>query len=200
MRAATRITAAALGTAAGIAGLEHGIFEILQGNVPTPGLVIASMGPPCIPEEAWNGCEPAMTILPSFLTSGILTVLISLAVLAWSLAFIQRRYGGIVLILLSIALLLVGGGFFPPIIGITGGAAGTHINRPLKGTPGKFTSQSARLWPWPLVILIAWLLVMFPLGYFFNDFLQGIMGYGMCLIITLLPLSIYTAYAQDARA
>ena len=42
MRAATRITAAALGTAAGIAGLEHGIFEILQGNIPPSGLVIAS--------------------------------------------------------------------------------------------------------------------------------------------------------------
>ena len=36
MRAATRITAAALGTAAGIAGLEHAIFEILREISPRP--------------------------------------------------------------------------------------------------------------------------------------------------------------------
>ena len=200
MREATRITASALGTAAGIAGLEHGIFEILQGNIPTPGLVITSMGPPCIPEETWNGCEPAMTILPSFLYSGILTVLISLAILAWSLAFIQRRHGGLVLILLSTALLLFGGGFFPPIIGICGGAAGTQINRPTHRKPGGVFSRAAWLWPWPLVILVTWLLVMFPLGTFFNDFLQEIMLYGMCLIISLLPLSIISAYAWDVSS
>jgi hypothetical protein len=199
MREATRITAAALGTAAGIAGLEHGIFEILQGNIPPSGLVIASMGPPCIPEETWNGCEPALTILPSFLYSGILTVMISLAILVWSLAFIQRRRGGLVLILLSIVLLLFGGGFFPPIIGISGGAAGTQINRPIRQNSGGISSPAAWLWPWPLVILVTWLLVMFPLGTFFNDFLQGVMLYGMCLIISLLPLSIFTAHAYDAR-
>jgi len=197
MRAATRITAAALGITAGIAGLEHGYFEILQGNILPPGLMIASMGPPCDPEVAWNACEPAMTILPSFLYSGILAGLISLAILVWSLAFIQRRQGGLVLILLSIALLLFGGGFFPPIIGITGGAAGTQINRPLTGQPGMITRQAARLWPWPLVVLITWLLGQFPLGYFYNDFLKGIMVFALLIIVTLLPLSVYTAYAHD---
>ena len=54
------------------------------------------MGPPCDPEAAWNACEPALTILPSFLYSGILAVLISLAILVWSLAFIQRWQGGLV--------------------------------------------------------------------------------------------------------
>jgi len=197
MRQATRITAATLGMAAGLAGLEHGYFEILQGNVLPPGLVIASMGPPCDPEVVWNACEPAMTILPNLLFSGILTGLISLAVLVWSAVFIQRRHGGMVLILLSIALLLFGGGFFPPIIGITGGAAGMQINRPLTGKPANITLQAARLWPWPLVVLITWLLVQFPLGYFYNDFLKGIMVFGLLLIVTLLPLSVYTAYAHD---
>ena len=32
MRKATRIVAASFGVLAGIAGLEHGYFEILQGN------------------------------------------------------------------------------------------------------------------------------------------------------------------------
>ena len=44
MRKATRITAASFGFIAGIAGLEHGYFEILQGNIRPPSIMFASMG------------------------------------------------------------------------------------------------------------------------------------------------------------
>jgi hypothetical protein len=64
MRKATKTVATWLGIAAGIAGLENGYFEILQGYTRPEGLMIASMGPPCDPEVVWNACEPAMTILP----------------------------------------------------------------------------------------------------------------------------------------
>ena len=124
MRKATKTVAAWLGVAAGIAGVEHGVFEIMQGSTKPEGLVIASIGPPCVPEQAWNGCEPAMTIIPNFLVSGILSVVIGLVILIWSVWFVGRKNGGIVLILLSILLLLFGGGFFPPLIGMVGGAAG----------------------------------------------------------------------------
>jgi hypothetical protein len=187
-----------LGVAAGLAGLEHGVFEILQGNARPAGLMILSMGPPCVPEEAWNGCEPAMTILPSFLITGVLSVVIGALILVWSAGFVQRKAGGWVLIALSVALLLFGGGLFPPLIGLVGGVAGTQINRPLTREPGKVTRWAARLWPWPLVALMAWLLGMFPVGYLFNDFLAGIMGFGLLLILTMLPLSVYSAYAHDA--
>jgi hypothetical protein len=66
--------------------------------------------------------------------------------------------GGLGLILLSIALLLFGGGFFPPLIGLVGGAAGTQINRSLSGQPGSVTHFAAKLWPWPLALLVGWLL------------------------------------------
>ena len=62
-----------------------------------------------------------------------------------------------------------GGGFFPPLIGGIGGAAGTRINRPLGRKPGRLTHLAARLWPWPLVILLVWLLGQFPVGYLFTD-------------------------------
>jgi hypothetical protein len=42
--------------------------------------------------------------------------------------FVQRRGGGLVLILLSIAMLLVGGGFAPPLLRVLTGIAGTGIN------------------------------------------------------------------------
>jgi hypothetical protein len=111
-----------------------------------------------VPEKIWNACEPAMSILPNFLISGILTVFLGLLIMVWSAAFIQRKNGGVILILLSVALLLFGGGFFPPLIGMVGGAAGTKINKPLTGKPGSVTLFAAKLWPWPLVIFIIWIL------------------------------------------
>jgi hypothetical protein len=42
---ATRVTAKTLGILTGIAGIEHGIFEILQGSVAPSGFVIEAIGP-----------------------------------------------------------------------------------------------------------------------------------------------------------
>jgi len=199
MRKATKTTATWLGVFAGIAGLEHGYFEILQGNIQPSGLMFPSWGANiCDPEKLWHACEPAMSILPNFLATGILTVLLGLAVIAWSAWFVQKKHGGLGLILLSILLLLFGGGFFPPLIGLVAGAAGTQINRPLGGQPGALTRFAARLWPWPLALLITVLLAQFPVGYFFNDFLKSIMGGVLLFIVTFLPLSVYTGFARDA--
>lgn len=198
MRRATRVVAEALGILAGLAGLEHGISEVLQGNAQPAGLVFPSMGPPCYPAQVWNACEPAVSVVPNFLIAGSLTVLLSLALMVWSAGFIQRPRSGAVLIFLSIALLAFGGGVFPPLLGLASGVAGTQIPQPLTGTPSAMTRMAAKLWPWPLVILIAWLLGQFPFGYFFNDLLKSIIGWGLLLILVLLPLSIYTAYARDA--
>jgi hypothetical protein len=199
MRKATKTVATWLGILAGIAGLEHGYFEILQGNTQPAGLMFPSWGENiCDPEKLWHACEPAMSILPNFLATGILTVLLGLAVIAWSVWFVQRKHGGWGLILLSILLLLFGGGFFPPLIGLIGGAAGTQINRPLGGQPGTLTRLADKLWPYPLVLLITVLLAQFPVGYFFNDFLKSIMVGVLLFIVTFLPLSMYTGYARDA--
>jgi hypothetical protein len=154
-----------------------------------------------VPEEIWNACEPAMTIIPNFLITGILAVMIGLVVLIWSIFFIQRKYGGAVLILLSIAMLLFGGGIFPPLIGMIGGVAGIKINEPISGKqPGSMLQFAAKLWPWPLVIFIGWVLGQWVVGYFFNDFLLKYMIYGVILILVTLPLSVYAADAHDVCA
>jgi hypothetical protein len=199
MRKATRIVAVFLGILAGLAGLEHGYFEILQGNQRPASFMFPSWGPQqCDPAKIWHACEPAMSLLPSFLAAGILTIILSLVVIIWSAVFVQRKYGGLILLLLSAALLLAGGGFFPPLIGIVGGAAGIKINKLLTGKPGKLTRLVAGLWPWPLTILVTWLLGQFPVGFFFNDFLKSIMVFGLLLILVMLPLAVYSAYAKDA--
>ena len=198
MRKATRTVATVFGILAGAAGLEHGYFEALQGNTRPASLTFPSMGPPCVAESAWNACEPALSVIPSFLVSGILTIIISLAVLVWAARFLQRKNGGAILILLCVALLLVGGGFFPPLIGIIGGVAGIKINKQVSGKPaGSLIRFLAKLWPWTLALFVTWTLGQWVVGYFFNDFLQKNMGFGVLLILTLLPLSVITAYAHD---
>ena len=199
MRKATRTAAITFGLLAGVAGIEHGITEILQGNVHPASLMFPSMGAPCAPDVAWHACEPAMTLLSNLLIAGIVTVVLCLLTILWSVRFMQSRYGGVGLILLSLVTLLAGGGFFPPLIGIVGGIAGLKINKPLNGHPGKATRFFARLWPWPLVILVAWLLGQYPVGYFFNNFLKGIMPFGLLLIVVMLLLSVYTGYAHDVK-
>ncbi|MFN2237162.1 MAG: hypothetical protein ACK2U1_23275 [Anaerolineales bacterium] len=201
MRNATKSVSTWFGIAAGIAGIEHGYFEILQGDSRPESLMIASMGPPCEPTEIWNACEPAMTIIPNFLVTGILAIIFGLAILIWSVAFIQRKNAGVVLILLSMALLLFGGGLFPPLIGIVGGIAGLKINKSLGDKqPGRILQLTTRLWPWPLVIFMIWVLGQWVVGYFFNDFMQQAMYFGVILILAMLPLSVMTAYAFDLQS
>lgn len=129
MANATRATVSTFGTLAGLAGIEHGIGEALQGNKVPAGVVIASW-PDAAPFRILAG-EPAMTVVPNLLATGILTILVSLVFLAWAALFIERKHGGSVLVLRSVALLLVGGGFGPPLLGILLGAAATGINAPL---------------------------------------------------------------------
>lgn len=78
--------------------------------------------------------EPAMTIVPSFLVTGMLAIILGLMVAIWAAKFVQRKNGGLVLILLSIIMLLVGGGIVPPVFGVAAGIIGTRIKR--SGTSG----------------------------------------------------------------
>jgi len=200
MRKATRIVASALGIFAGFGGPEHGYFEILQGHVRPDRLIIAAIGPPCDPEKVWNLCEPAMTVIPSFLVTGILATVLGLITMIWAAAFVQRKHGGIVLILLSIALLLVGGGLFPPVIGIIAGVVGTWISAPLTRQTGSVLRFLAKLWPWTLVAFFIWAFGQFLIGHYFNEFLQKSGFLSPLLILGLLVLSILSGYASDVEA
>ena len=201
MNRAVKTVALVFGLFAGGASIEHGIFEILQGPVRPEGIMIASMGLPCDPGLVWNACEPAMTIIPNFLISGILSVVIGLITLVWSLAFLNRKRGGVVLLGLSIIMLLVGGGIFPPLIGVVGGAVGTRINGQLK-PPGPAAGFFSALWPWTLIVFAVWLLAQWVVGYFFNDFLLNSI-WGILLIpvfiISLIVFSPIAAFAYDKR-
>ena len=198
MRRATLTVARWFGITAGVAGAGHGYYEMLQGNQATPSMMISSIGPPCVAEQAWNGCEPAMTIVPNYLVSGVLSLTLGLLILIWSIARIQSKRGGAVLMMLSILLLLFGGGFFPPLIGLVGGLAGLGIHRSIDRTEvSRSLRFASRLWPWPLVIFLVWTFGQILVGALANEFMQSLMVYGVLLILAMLPLSVVCAYARD---
>lgn len=120
----TRIAASAIGVFAGLGGASHGPGEILQGNIAPNSLMINAW-----PELTALAGEPAMTVVPSFLVSGILTVIVGVIVAVWAAKFVQRKHGGLMLLLLSVLMLLVGGGLFPPVFGVAAGLIGTRIKR-----------------------------------------------------------------------
>lgn len=203
MRKAIRIVASALVFFAGFGGPEHGYFEILQGHVKPESLMIAAMGPPCDPERVWNLCEPAMTVVPSFLITGLLATLLGILTMVWAAAFVHKKQGGLVLILLSVALLLVGGGLFPPVIGIVGGIVATRIHVPVKERPARRSGRLLRffagLWPWPLGVFYLWLFGQFVIGHFFNEFLIESGFLIPSTILGLMVLSIVSGSARDAQ-
>ena len=114
-----------LGIVAVMLGGYHGYGEILQGSATPPGVMINAFGGPNCPPAGDANCFPAMTILPTnFMTVGIITVVVAIITLLSVIMIIVRRDRGIGLLISSIVLLLVGGGFLPPILGIIGAIAG----------------------------------------------------------------------------
>jgi len=69
---AARWVATIYGILVGLAGIEHGISEILQGDVPATDIMINAIGDRY---KFWTGSsERALTIIPNFLWTEILAV------------------------------------------------------------------------------------------------------------------------------
>lgn len=209
-RNATRVTVSTFGALAGLAGIEHGIGEVLQGNVAPGGVIILSW-----PDSGLFRIlagEPAMTIVPNLLAIGILAILVSMSFLVWATMFVQRRNGGLILLLLSAVMLLVGEGFGPPTLGIIVGTAATRIDAP----PAWWRTHLsiglrpflAKVWLWPYVAgVIAWLSVL-PgtdiLEYFFSvsdlNIIGPILMFNILSAFGLLLLTIVTGFAYDVQS
>ena len=162
MNHATRMIVSTVGVILGLSGIDHGIFEILQGNTPTESLIIQAIGPDQI---MWKyGGEEAFTIIPNFLLTGILAILVGIATIIWSIWFVRRKHGASVLLLLIVLLFLLGGGIAAPIIfGPLTWAAATRIHKPLswwqKVLPKRLRGILAKLWPYTLTIGVISMLI-----------------------------------------
>jgi hypothetical protein len=171
--------------------------------------MIAAIGPE---QRFWAyGEETALTIVPNFLVTGILAVIVGVLVVIWAGWFVHRKYGPGILMLLSILLFLVGGGFAPIFMAIIASLTATRIHKPLTfwrkvlpGVVGKFLGE---IW---LAVLIIFVLVFvisveiaifgWPLTAFFDpetafNYLNTIALW----MVGLMVLSAITAFAHDIQ-
>ena len=126
----------------GLGGALHGVFEILQGNRPTEGIILSEIG--------------ALTIINNYLYTGIAAVIVGSLVIIWAIGFMNRRMWPSVFVILCILLFIVGGGFAQVLVIIIAWTVSTQIHSPLswweKTIPHRIRSVFARLWL-PILIL-----------------------------------------------
>ena len=204
---ATKTVASTFGVLVGLAGIQHGIFETLQGNIATNDFMIDAIGPG---QKFWEyATETALTIIPNFLVTGILAVIFGLLVTIWAGAFIDRKYGAWIFGLLSLILWLVGGGFAPILMAIFGLVAATRIKSSLNWwrnhLPITLRNFLCKLWPWSLIVYV--LVFVFgveiaifgyPLLWIFDANVTYTIQWSLAFIMVILwPVSIITAFAHD---
>lgn len=169
---ATRVIATTIGVFFGLfSGINHGLFEILQGNQPTGGLFIHAIGEA---QRFWPlGSELAFTVIPNFLITGIASVAVGTIIVIWSLWFLPTRHGPTVFLALFILSFLVGGGIGQVFFFIPAWIFATQMDKPLNGwrrlLPTSAWPFLSRLWPVALVLATVVMsigLEMAILGYF----------------------------------
>lgn len=204
---ATRMIASTFGILVGLAGIDHGIFEVLQGNAKPGGLMIEAIGPA---QRFWEyGTEPALTVIPSFLVTGSLAVLMGLVVIVWSAGSVHRKHGAAILLLFSVLLFLVGGGFAPIFLAILAVIAATWINKPLTWwrthVPAFLQTFLARLWPWSLIAFVLVFIMSVEIAIFGYPSVQffgtettlAILSTLANIMLGLMLFSLLTAFAHD---
>lgn len=187
MNSATRTNVATLGVILGLSGMAHGFAETLQGNNPTGGMLIHAIAA----GSSWTrwsaGGEAAFTLIPNFLLTGILAMLVGLAVIVWSLGFVHSRYGASIFLLLFVLLFLVGGGigqvaFFSP-----AWLVATRIHTPLNWWRDTVPANMRRMLAlaWSRLLSVASVLLLAGLILSFFGYLPGIQGMERVLAIML---------------
>jgi len=208
---ATRRIVSTLGVLIGVSSINHGLLECLQGNRPTPGLLVKALGTG-YPWTVWTqGGEPAFTLVRNFLLTGALATVAGLLLILWSIRFIDRSHGPSVFLLLAVTSFLVGGGLAQVALFTLNWAAATRI-RALLGFWCWLIRPPARrilgrFWRWPLVcgtVLFLAALEIAVVGY-----VPGVSGrtrilhlhWGLAyVLLACWPLAVLSGFAHDIEA
>lgn len=190
MRNATRVIVSTLGVLFGISGMIHGFFEALQGNTPTGGMLISAIGEA---HRMWpHGNEYAFTLIPNFLITGILAMIVGFSIIIWSVGFVHKKNGPLIFLLLFILLFLVGGGIGQIIFFSLAWAVSTRINKPLiwwrKVLPESIRRVLAKLWLWSLIAGLLLLVMALEIAIF--GFVPGVNDPDLILTIMLSSLGV----------
>lgn len=202
---ACRMTAATFGVLAGLGGITHGIGEVLQGTIPVEGVWLESWTAGPIAEHM--GGEPGITVLPTALSAGLITLVLAGSVVVWSIVGPRRHHGGSVLMLLSAGMLLTGGGVGPPVIGMLAGAVGRWgpDRQPgwVRRLPARARRGLARAWPAVFAVAsvnaVVLVLGSVVLAYSTDLHLPDLFQASFLLTVVLLLVLLLVAPAHDAE-
>ncbi|MGR3321647.1 MAG: hypothetical protein ACU0DK_06930 [Pseudooceanicola sp.] len=158
-------TTRTLGIVYAVAGFHHGVFEVLQGNAPTPGFFIDSIGPEHVRWEF--GADGAMTVLPTFLATGLAATGVSVVIVAWLIGGLKGRLGTTVAFLLFCLLALTGGGIgFIPFFLSACAWDGYLRGRAARRERFRCWSPTGRLWLPALIVSAGLFLIVLELSVF----------------------------------
>ncbi|UCE13911.1 MAG: hypothetical protein JSV04_01735 [Candidatus Heimdallarchaeota archaeon] len=199
----TRVVVAAFGILCGLTGIIAGIFEINQGNNAPSGFVISTIGPKYSMADDFTYF--AVTLVPNFLITGFLAIIISSLVIIWSVRFVHRKNGVIILLALSVTQMLVGGGWVIDLALITCVLA-TRINKPLNWWRTHL-SPNVQLWlvklfPFSLIVYAIISFIMLVLTIFGVNDLALIKPLEVLATAMFIPilLMIFGGLAQDIQS
>ncbi len=165
---AIHVIGATIGVLFGLSGINHGLFEFLQGNAPTGGLVIQAIGEA---QRFWSlGTEEAFTIIHNFMISGLLAMTLGAVIIYWSLFRLQSRHGATGFLVLFILLFLVGGGIGQVAFFLPTWAFLTRMDKPLtwwkKILPPASWKALSNLWIFTLITSVLMVLVGIEIAIF----------------------------------
>jgi hypothetical protein len=148
--------------------VNHGFFEVLQGNKPTGGIHIYAIGEA---QRFWPlGGEDAFTLIPNFMITGIASMIVGVAIMAWSVWFLSSKHGRTVFLGLFILSFLVGGGIGQAFFFIPAWAFATRIDKSLtwwrKVLPRSSWPFLSRFWIVTLVLAAIVMLIGLEMAIF----------------------------------
>lgn len=136
--------ASVFGILAGLSNIQFGFVEAMKGNIKPENFMFVS------------DSQPALTIIPNYLFTGILGMFFALVFVVWSAGFVRRKNGGLIMIFIAILQLLFGASLIRIPQEIVFGIIGTRINQPLKWWRRVLPTQSIKYlavyWPWSFII------------------------------------------------
>lgn len=199
MNRSTTILYRTLGVLAGVMGMEHGLGEVWQGNRPTGGIFI----------ESWPGSaffeimagEPAMTLIPNYLATGLLAIFFS----CLFLFVVLRPRPDLRVVLAVLGLMLItGSGFGPPLVGLIVVLIALKRDSPLRGwrkLPAGLHATLRDMWPWSFgLCMLGWLMI-FPgaalIAHFTGRDDASLMFVPISVGFALIPVTLLLGFSRD---
>jgi hypothetical protein len=194
-RGPLELTVATFSALFGLSGLEHGLFELLQGTVVPTGLVISAIGPA---QRFWpHGTETAFTVIPNMAITGCVAMLFGLSVILWSLLGLRTRRAWLPLLLLSVGQFLAGGGFAQIFLSVPISIVASRLNKPLTWWRNRVpdTVRTVMAAPWAIlyalfVVLMAGGMVIAVFGWPYGNERPEVM-YGIMMVLSYAMITTF---------